>query len=123
VRAYVEIGLVSEYCYNPLLNDLDPYAVAYAIASLLNNLFGKSKEPFWQQAYTDLLKFVILLRRISDGYTTLADVYYHILEPSKIELSISKLTEQLKNPPEVIIVSARHYLETAFMRLTKGMVQ
>jgi hypothetical protein len=41
----------------------------------LNNLFGKSKEPFWQQAYTDLLKFVILLRRISDGYTTLADVY------------------------------------------------
>ena len=47
-----------------------PYAVAYAIATLLNNLFGKSKEPFWQQAYTDLLKFVILLRRISDGYTT-----------------------------------------------------
>ncbi len=36
-------------------------------ASLLNNLFGKSKEPFWQQAYTDLLKFVISLRRITDG--------------------------------------------------------
>ena len=52
-------------CYNPLHNDLDPYAVAYAIATLLNNLFGKSKEPFWQQAYTDLLKFVILLRRIT----------------------------------------------------------
>ena len=84
-RDYVEIGLDSEYCYNPLHNDLDPYAVAYAIATLLNNLFGKSKEPFWQQAYTDLLKFVILLRRISDGYTTLAEVYHYILEPSKIE--------------------------------------
>ena len=64
-------ALGGDVCYNPLHNDLDPYAVAYAIASLLNNLFGKSKEPFWQQAYTDLLKFVILLRRLSDGYTTL----------------------------------------------------
>ena len=100
---YIEIGLDSGYCYNPLHNDLDPYAVAYAIATLLNNLFGKSKEPFWQQAYTDLLKFVILLRRISDGYTTLAEVYHYILEPSKIELNISKLTDALKNPPEVII--------------------
>src|SRR3954470_11725733 len=90
---YLEIGLDSGVAYNPLHNDLEPYAVAYAIASLLNNLFGKSKEPFWQQAYTDLLKFVILLRRISDGYTTLADVYHHILEPSKIELNISKLTD------------------------------
>ena len=56
---YLEIGLDTGVCYNPLHNDLDPYAVAYAIATLLNNLFGKSKEPFWQQAYTDLLKFVI----------------------------------------------------------------
>ena len=40
---YLEIGLDSGVCYNPLHNDLDPYAVAYAIGSLLNNLFGKSK--------------------------------------------------------------------------------
>ena len=90
-RDYVEIGLDSGYCYNPLHNDLDPYAVAYAIAALLNNLFGKSKEPFWQQAYTDLLKFVILLRRITDGYTTLSEVYRYILEPSQIEQNISQL--------------------------------
>ena len=77
---YLEIGLGGDVCYNPLHNDLDPYAVAYAIASLLNNLFGKSKEPFWQQAYTDLLKFVILLRRITDGYTTLSEVYRYILD-------------------------------------------
>ena len=71
---YIEVGWTPA-SYNPLHNDLDPYAVAYAIATLLNNLFGKSKEPFWQQAYTDLLKFVILLRRITEGYTTFADVY------------------------------------------------
>src|SRR5712691_2054323 len=43
---YLEIGLDTGVSYNPLHNDLDPYAVAYAISSLLNNLFGKSKEPF-----------------------------------------------------------------------------
>ena len=72
---YLEIGLDSGVCYNPLHNDLDPYAVAYAIATLFNNLFGRSSEPFWQQAYTDLLKFIISLRRITTGYTTLAEVY------------------------------------------------
>jgi TraM recognition site of TraD and TraG len=111
-RDYVEIGLDSGYCYNPLHNDLDPYAVAYAIATLLNNLFGKSKEPFWQQAYTDLLKFVILLRRITDGYTTLGEVYQYILEEGQIEQNITRLTAVLKDPPEVIIVSAHDYHET-----------
>ena len=58
---YIEISLDSQYRYNPLHNDLDAYALAYSIASLLNNLFGKGKEPFWQQAYTNLVKFIILL--------------------------------------------------------------
>jgi len=101
---YVEIGLDTGNCYNPLHNDLDPYAVAYAVASLLNNLFGKSKEPFWQQAYTDLLKFVILLRRLTDGYTTLSDVYRYILDDSQIDRDIRRLKAALSEPPEVIVV-------------------
>ena len=88
---YVEIGLDSGVCYNPLHNELDPYAVAYAVATLLNNLFGRSKEPFWQQAYTDLLKFVILLRRITDGYTTFSEVYRYILDDSQIDRDIRRL--------------------------------
>src|SRR5207237_8175634 len=88
---YLEIGLNTGVCYNPLHNDLDPYAVAYAISSLLNNLFGKSKEPFWQQAYTDLLKFVIALRRITAGYTTLAEVYGFIIDEGKIDKNIRTL--------------------------------
>jgi hypothetical protein len=39
---------------------------------------------FWRQAYTDLLKFVILLRRISDGYTTFSEVYRYILDDAQI---------------------------------------
>jgi hypothetical protein len=29
---------------------MEAYALAYGISSLLNNLFGRGKEPFWQQA-------------------------------------------------------------------------
>ena len=43
---YIEISLDPEYCYNPLNNDLDAYALAYNIASLLNNLFAAARNPF-----------------------------------------------------------------------------
>src|SRR6266850_1752095 len=106
---YLEIGLNTGYCYNPLHNDLDPYAVAYAIASLFNNLFGKSSEPFWQQAYTDLLKFVISLRRISEGYTTLSEVYRYIINEAEIDKNIRALNAQFKQPPDVIAISRQDY--------------
>ncbi len=106
---YLEVGLDTGVCYNPLHNDLDPYAVAYAVATLLNNLFGKSKEPFWQQAYTDLLKFVISLRRITDGYTTLAEVYRYIIEDDKIDKNIRTLKAQFGQPQEMIAIRCEDY--------------
>lgn len=112
---YLEIGLETGVCYNPLHNDLDPYAVAYAIATLLNNLFGRSKEPFWQQAYTDSLRFVISLRRIAAGYTTLAEVYHYIIDDSKIDTTIRSLSAEFKHPPDVIAVQ-RHDYELAVRR-------
>src|SRR5262249_41618708 len=42
---YMELSLQGEYCYNPLYNDQDAYALAFSIASLLNNLYGRGKEP------------------------------------------------------------------------------
>ena len=102
---YIEIGLDTGVCYNPLHNDLDPYAVAYAVGSLLNNLFGRSKEPFWQQAYTDLLKFVISLRRITDGYTTLTEVYRYVIEDGLIDKNIRNLKAQFDNPADVITIA------------------
>ena len=101
---YLEVGLDTGYCYNPLHNDLDPYAVAYAVATLLNNLFGKSKEPFWQQAYTDLLKFVILLRRIAEGYTTFSEVYRYILDDKQIDQDIRRLMASMDKAPDVLII-------------------
>jgi hypothetical protein len=91
---YIEISLDSEWAYNPLHNDLDGYALAYGIASLLSNLFGKGKEPFWQQAYTNLIKFIIILHKVAFGYVTLFDVYESAISHEVLERKI-KEAEQI----------------------------
>ena len=85
---YVEISLDSKYRYNPLHNGLDAYALAYSIASLINNLFGRGKEPFWQQAYTNLVKFIILLHKVAYDYVTLFDIYECTISPDVLERKI-----------------------------------
>jgi hypothetical protein len=85
---YVEVSLASPIRYNPLHNDLDAYALAYGIASLMNNLFGKGREPFWQQAYTNLVKYVILLHKVVFDYVTLFDVYEGAINPELLEQRI-----------------------------------
>ncbi len=87
---YLEVSLDGDYRYNPLHNDLDAYALAYGIASLLNNLYGRGKEPFWQQAYTNLVKFVILLHKVLDDYVTLFDVYHGAINPDLLEQKIKE---------------------------------
>jgi len=87
---YVEVSLDSDVRYNPLHNDLDAYALAYGIAGLLNNLFGKGKEPFWQQAYTNLVKFLILLHKVVDDYVTFFDIYRGAIDPDYVERKIKE---------------------------------
>ncbi len=100
---YIEIGLDSDYCYNPLHNDLDAYALAYNIASLLNNLFGRGKEPFWQQAYTNLIKFIILLHKVAYDYVTLFDVYQCAISPRILEERIAEAEGSILGRPYVAI--------------------
>ena len=98
---YVELSLDGDWCYNPLESDLDAYSLAYQVASLLNQLFGKGKEPFWQQAYTNLVKFVILLHRLADGYVTLQDVYRTALDEGRPQGRVQAAREALDYLPEV----------------------
>jgi len=98
---YIEISLDSDFRYNPLHNDLDAYALAFNIASLLNNLFGRGKEPFWQQAYTNLVKFIILLHKVAYDYVTLFNVYECAISPPLLEQRIAEAEE---------IVMGRHYV-------------
>ena len=51
---YIELSLDGRLTWNPLSATwLDSYSLAYTVASLLNQLFGKGKDPFWS-----LLKLV-----------------------------------------------------------------
>ena len=87
---YIEVSLTSPYRYNPLHNDLDAYALAYGIATLMTNLFGRGKEPFWQQASTNVVKFVILLHQTLDDYVTLFQVYELVINPDKLRAKIAE---------------------------------
>ena len=61
---------------------LDSYSLAYTVASLLNQLFGKGKEPFWQQAYTNLVRWIIELHRVlPEQWVTLQQVYQCAIDP------------------------------------------
>jgi len=94
---YVEVSLHSKYRYNPLHNDQDAYALAFGIASLLNNLFGRGKEPFWQQAYTNLVKFIILLHKVLYEYVTLFDVYACAINPQLLQRKIEEGEARFEN--------------------------
>ena len=75
---YLELSIDGRMTWNPLSAAwLDAYSLAYTVASLLNQLFGKGKEPFWQQAYTNLVRWIIELYRVlPGGWVTLQDVYH-----------------------------------------------
>lgn len=105
---YLEVGLHSNLRYNPLHNDLEAYALAYGIASLLNNLFGKGKEPFWQQAYTNLVKFIILLHKVLYDYVTLFDVYACAINPDLLAAKVKEGEAMFRD--EFLLVSAKLYL-------------
>lgn len=112
-KDYMEIGLGSKYRYNPLHNDLDAYALAYGIATLMTNLFGRGKEPFWQQASTNLVKFVILLHQAVDDYVTLFQVYEHVINPDLLRATIEDGGRRFRADNRRIVISNHDHLSTA----------
>ncbi len=113
---YGEVNLNADYRYNPLYNDLDAYALAYNIASLLSNLFGKGKEPFWQQAYTNLVKFIIQLHEVAYDYVTLFDVYECAINPELLETRIQEAERQLKGCHYLVLADADFRAHPEFER-------
>jgi hypothetical protein len=110
---YVEVSLESRYRYNPLHNDLDAYALAYGIATLMTNLFGRGKEPFWQQASTNLVKFVILLHQTIDDYVTLFQVYEHVINADKLRTKIAEGERRFAAHNRRVVVDKREHLFTS----------
>ena len=94
-KDYIELGMEGRWQWNPLSAWwLDSYSLAYTVSSLLNQLFGKGKEPFWQQAYTNLVRWIIELHRVfPERWVTLQQVYRCAIDP---ELFAAKIEEAEK---------------------------
>ena len=92
---YIELGMEGKWQWNPLSAWwLDSYSLAYTVASLLNQLFGKGKEPFWQQAYTNLVRWVIELYRVlPQRWVTLQHVYRCAINPDLFAAKIEQAEE------------------------------
>ena len=92
---YIELGMEGKWQWNPLSATwLDSYSLAYTVASLLNQLFGKGKEPFWQQAYTNLVRWIIeLYRALPEEWVTLQHVYRCAIDPDLFAAKIEQAEE------------------------------
>ena len=118
---YIELSLDGRLTWNPLSATwLDTYSLAYTVASLLNQLFGKGKEPFWQQAYTNLVRWIIELYRVlppqdgsnTPGWVTLRDVYHCAIDKALFAKKIEQAqTWAADLGDEWITVPLTHFLD------------
>ena len=107
---YLEIGLGGLWQWNPLDDPLlDSYSMAYGVASLINQLFGKSREPFWQQAYTNLVRWIVELHRLlPGGWVTLRDIYRCTVDAELFARKIGEAKEQaLRVCPMRAVIAAK----------------
>jgi len=103
---YIEVSLDGNIRYNPLNNDSDAYAQAYNIASVIVAIWGKGKEPFWQQSYTDLARYAIMLHRVRDGYVTMLDIFRTVISSGTLE--------------RMLIETGRRYTSASFIGVKKA---
>ena len=95
---YIELNMKPDgYAWNPLAAPwMDSSSLAGTIASLLNQLYGKGKEPFWQQAYTDLAQWLIELKRLDyPPWVTMVDLYHYVLQDELVTADIAAMKQRL----------------------------
>ena len=85
---YMEVSLDPDagMRWNPLYAPWqDTYSLAYTLGTIVNQLFGESKEPFWQQAYTNLIRWILTTyRALPGGWVTFEDVYDCMLDRERL---------------------------------------
>ena len=113
---YIELGMEGSFQWNPLsTNWLDSYSLAYTVSSLLNQLFGKGKEPFWQQAYTNLVRWIIELYRVFPGqWVTLQQVYHCAIDKELFAAKIKQAEAFVRELQHgTVVISFDDYLANA----------
>ena len=120
-KDYIELGMKGRWQWNPLSAWwLDSYSLAYTVSSLLNQLFGKGKEPFWQQAYTNLVRWIIELHRVfPERWVTLRQVYRCAIAPDLFAATIKRAEEFSDELNKGTVFVAKDVLKTEAMRLAE----
>ncbi len=92
--------------WNPLYCPwLDTYSLAYSLASIVNQLFGESKEPFWQQAYTNVIRWILATyRSLPGGWVTFEDVYNCMLNKERLSDLIASHAEHVYGQYEYEVI-------------------
>ena len=109
---YIELGMEGSFQWNPLSTKwLDSYSLAYTVSSLLNQLFGKGKEPFWQQAYTNLVRWIIELYRVFPGqWVTLRQVYHCAIDKELFAAKIKQAEAFVRELQQgTLVISTKDY--------------
>ena len=109
---YVELGVGGRWQWNPLYApEIDSYSLAYQLGSLLNQLFGRGKEPFWQQASTNLLRNLIELHRIhGSGWVTLRDLYRCAIDGGLLQARLVQVHSAVCDEPAMrVTVRAENF--------------
>ena len=113
---YIELGMEGSWQWNPLSTKwLDSYSLAYTVSSLLNQLFGKGKEPFWQQAYTNLVRWIIELYRVFPGqWVTLQQVYHCAIDKELFAAKIKQAEAFVRELRQgTVVISSKDYFSNA----------
>lgn len=93
---YVELSLGGAWSWNPMdAPGMDSYSLAYTIASLQAQLWGRGKEPFWQQAATNLVRWIVELQRLEGGWVSLQEIYRCALDDALLGKRIERVAARL----------------------------
>ena len=120
-KDYIELGMEGRWQWNPLSAWwLDSYSLAYTVSSLLNQLFGKGKEPFWQQAYTNLVRWIIELHRVfPERWVTLQQVYRCAIDPDLFAAKIEEAEKLSDDLNKGTVFVKEDVLEAQFINLAE----
>ena len=96
---YMEITTIpgKGFRWNPLNAPwLDTYSLAYTLASIVNQLFGGGKDPFWQMAYTNCVRWIIQAYRVFPSpWFTLHDIYNCMVDKEALLKLVNEATEHV----------------------------
>ena len=107
---YMEIGTGEDSKrWNPMNCPwLDTYSLAYSLASIVNQLFGAGKDPFWQQAYTNVIRWIIQAYRVfPDPWFTFHDIYNCMIEKEALLTLVNDATEHVYGKYRYLVQMSR----------------